>query len=151
MNRSCSTSLPDVSHRRLRVAGQVEDNVTEAANEPDLTTQGALTRAEAAALCDVSPDTIKRRLRAGAFPNARQAGVDRHWMIPVLDLVASGLLPAEMIKAVPSGSQEPLTQPDVRAQLAEALAEVRGLRAALTRAEDEIEFLRRIVIREQVA
>jgi hypothetical protein len=66
-------------------------------------------------------------------------------------LVASGLLPAEMIKTVPSESQEPLKPPDVRAQLAEALAEVRGLRAALARAEDEITFLRRIVTREQVA
>ena len=151
VNRSCPTVLPVLSHRHLRVAEGVEDNVTEAAKEPDLTTQGALTRSEAAALCDVSQDTIKRRLRAGAFPNARQAGVDRHWVIPVLDLVAAGLLPAGVLKADPPQPSESLPPPDVRTQLGQALMEIRALREALARSEDEVAFLRSIVVRERVA
>lgn len=104
-----------------------------------------LGRTEAADACDVSIDTIKRRLRAGAFPNARQVGIDRSWVITVRDLVDSGLLPTSAL-ALPS-----VTQPAARAamkshghntsptpataQLAEDLAENRGLRVELARAD----------------
>ena len=115
-----------------------------------------LGRTEAADACDVSIDTIKRRLRAGAFPNARQVGMDRSWVIPVRDLVDSGLLPASALTLPAS------TQPTARtavespshviaptaatAHLAEVLAENRGLRAELARAQGEIEFLRALVV-----
>ena len=58
----------------------------------------ALTIREAAAACRLSPRTIRRKLTAGAFPNAQKTGSgdDEHdgaWMIPVADLEAAGLDP----------------------------------------------------------
>ena len=105
---------------------------------------GDLSRAEAADACNVSVDTIKRRIKAGAFPRARQVGLDRSWVIPVSDLVDAGLLPASAL-ALPAATQS------ATAHLAEALAENRGLRVALARAEDEIAFLRDIVTRRRAA
>ena len=47
---------------------------------------------EAATLCGVSRDTIKRRLRRGQFPNAhRQDGPTDAWRIPEQDLRDAGL------------------------------------------------------------
>jgi len=60
----------------------------------------ALTIRDAAAACRLSPRTIRRKLSAGAFPNAEKTGTgdgdDEHdgaWMIPVADLEAAGLNP----------------------------------------------------------
>jgi hypothetical protein len=60
----------------------------------------ALTIRDAAAACRLSPRTIRRKLSAGAFPNAQKTGGgdgdDEHdgaWMIPVADLEAAGLNP----------------------------------------------------------
>lgn len=60
-------------------------------------TQGkrpAVTISEAAKLCGVSRDIIKRKLHAAAFPNAHQRD-DRSktWVIPITDLGAAGLKP----------------------------------------------------------
>ena len=117
---------------------------------------GELSRTDAANVCDVSSDTIKRRIRAGAFPNAHQVGLDRSWVIPVRDLVDAGLLSASAL-ALPLAT-EPAACAAIKshghntpptpatAQLAEALAENRGLRAELARAQGEIEFLRALVV-----
>lgn len=120
-----------------------------------------LGRLEAAEACDVSIDTIKRRLKAGAFPHARQVGLDRSWVIPVRDLVDAGLLPASAL-ALPATPKVParaaveprghgIPPTPASAQLAEALAENRGLRAELARALDEIAFLREIVASRRAA
>src|SRR6476620_6241819 len=61
----------------------------------------ALTIRDAAAACRLSPRTIRRKLSAGAFPNAQKTGAgtdadddhDGAWMIPVADLEAAGLNP----------------------------------------------------------
>ena len=122
---------------------------------------GELSRTDAANVCDVSIDTIKRRIRAGAFPNAHQVGLDRSWVIPVSDLVDAGLLPASAL-ALPAATQSAaraaveqsshvIAPTPATAHLAEALAENRGLRVALARAEDEIAFLRDIVTRRRAA
>ena len=114
-----------------------------------------LGRLEAADACHVSVDTIKRRLKAGAFPHAHQVGLDRSWLIPVRDLVDAGLLPASAL-ALPAATKTPArvaVEPPSPCspagpgspQLAEALAENRGLRAELARAQDEIAFLRQLV------
>jgi excisionase family DNA binding protein len=55
-----------------------------------------LTIAEAAQVCGVSTSTIRRYLRAGRFPSARQApspapGQPRQWRIPTQDLLGAGL------------------------------------------------------------
>ena len=68
------------------------------------------TRQQAAGLCDTSLDTIKRRHKAGAFPNARQRPGDPQgtWEIPVTDLVDAGLyeLPAGGLEQAEAGLAE---------------------------------------------
>lgn len=55
---------------------------------------GTLGVEEAARLCGVSDETIRRRLRSRRLPNARQAdGPSSPWRIPLADLVAAGLQP----------------------------------------------------------
>ena len=114
-----------------------------------------LGRLEAAEACDVSITTIKRRLKAGAFPNARQVGLDRSWVIPVRDLVDSGLLPASALAlpAIRGGAEEPARTPlgPSAARLAEAAAEIRGLRETLTLAKEEIAFLRGLLAESRAA
>ena len=114
-----------------------------------------LGRHEAAQACNVSLTTIKRRLKSGSFPHARQVGLDRAWVIPVRDLADAGLLPANAL-ALPAtqagGDASPRTAGGPgHAQLAEATAEIRGLREALAAAKDEIAFLRQIVTGSRAA
>ena len=79
-------------------------------------------------------------------------GIDRSWVIPLRDLVDSGLLPTSSLTL--SASTQPAARTAIEspnhviapkpatAHLAVALAENRGLRAFLARAQCEIEFLR---------
>lgn len=126
------------------------DREPEAMTSTAVDVTAELSRVDAARACAVSVDTIKRRQKAGSFPNARQVGLDRSWVIPVRDLVDAGLLPAAAL-ALPAqlGHVEPpaarATIPAATAHMAEALAEIRGLRAELARAQDEIAFLRQLV------
>lgn len=53
------------------------------------------TVAQAARECGVSADTIRRRLKSGAFPNADRSGKQGAWRIPVDDLIAAGLTPGK--------------------------------------------------------
>lgn len=111
----------------------------------------AVGRAQAAALCGVSVDTIKRRLRDGWFPNAWRSGADQRWAIPLRDLIAAGLLASDALDStepaeatgVTVSSSDPGPAGDPR--LGEVVAENRGLRTALARAEDEIAFLRQLL------
>ena len=81
-------------------------------------TDGTLGVEEAAQLCGVSDETIRRRLRAGRLPNAvRAAGASSAWRIPLSDLIADGFQPQ-------TASGEDGT-----------LAELERLRAALDGAE----------------
>jgi hypothetical protein len=115
----------------------------------------ALTIREAAAACRLSPRTIRRKLTAGAFPNAQKTGSgdDEHdgaWMIPVADLEAAGLDPTLVHPTLtnPPRAEEhdehdtptvlELVRSDrfgrLRAELAEAVA---SAEIALLRAEAE--------------
>jgi hypothetical protein len=115
----------------------------------------ALTIREAAAACRLSPRTIRRKLTAGAFPNAQKSGSgdDEHdgaWMIPVADLEAAGLDPTlvhpTLTSAPRTDQHEEHDGPTVlelvrsdrfgrlRAELAEAVA---AAEIALLRAEAE--------------
>ena len=150
---------PRAVDRRDRASARHEEANDMTVTAVDIT--GELSRAEAADACNVSVDTIKRRIKAGAFPRARQVGLDRSWVIPVSDLVDAGLLPASAL-ALPAATQSAaraaveqsshvIAPTPATAHLAEALAENRGLRVALARAEDEIAFLRDIVTRRRAA
>ncbi|MDP1794288.1 MAG: hypothetical protein Q8K63_09150 [Acidimicrobiales bacterium] len=50
----------------------------------------------------MSIDTVRRRMRAGAFPRAvRGAGPNAPWRIPMGDLVAAGLAPFPSERSIP--------------------------------------------------
>lgn len=128
----------------------VHDKEAEAMTITAVDVTAELSRVDAARACAISVDTIKRRQKAGSFPNARQVGLDRSWVIPVRDLVDAGLLPAAALAlpAQPGHLDAPAlrsTTSTASAHIAEALAEIRGLRAELARAQDEIAFLRQLV------
>jgi hypothetical protein len=114
----------------------------------------ALIVREAAAACRLSPRTIRRKLNAGAFPNAFESPLPDDptttvWKIPVSDLEQAGLQPT---LAHPAFSQAPIAaDPDhsgptvlelvrsdrfgrLRSELAEAVA---AAELALLRAEAE--------------
>ncbi len=64
----------------------------------------ALTIREAASACGVSQRTIRRRISAGAFPNAFETGsspADGAWRIPLQDLVNAGLEPGSVGERMP--------------------------------------------------
>jgi len=127
--------------------------------------RAAVGRGEAARVCGVSVDTIKRRLRDGRFPHAWRTGPDQRWAIPLQDLIDARMLPHGAVSAMAVPAREATTgpagdasssaaapaTPDDVARLAEALAENRGLRAELARAQDEIAFLRALLTSGRVA
>jgi hypothetical protein len=85
---------------------------------------------QAATLAGVSVDTIKRRLRAGDLPHARQLNDPaRTWVVPLGDLVTAGftIRPSTSLQAPPP---EPTVvrgqsgSPEVRLAVAEALQRV---------------------------
>ncbi len=64
-----------------------------------------LTLSEASATMGVSKDTLKRALRAGKLPNARQRDDDsRTWEVPIGDLAAAGYRPKPADAAIPPTS-----------------------------------------------
>jgi transposase len=70
--------------------------------------QPTVTIAEAAQVCGLSTSTIRRYLRDGRFPGARQApspvpGQPRQWRIPTRDIVQAGL---DRQQPTPSGRAE---------------------------------------------
>lgn len=82
---------------------------------------------DAARACQVSDETIRRRLRAGRLPGARRDGVVGPWRIPLADLIADGFTPV-----LPSATSGLVAEElaELRAALAEAraLASERDLR-----------------------
>jgi excisionase family DNA binding protein len=92
-----------------------------------------LTVAEAAQVCGVSTSTIRRYLRAGRFPGARQdpsrlPGQPGPWRIPTEDLLGAGL---DRQQPAPSGhAEEHQSAEDPAAALAEG-DRIRALEHAL--------------------
>jgi hypothetical protein len=74
---------------------------------PPVSDPRQLTIKQAVVETQASESTIKRRLRAGAFPHAGQ-DTDGLWLIPVTDLTAVGLRPGKRAKPDPLPTQ--LTQ-----------------------------------------
>ncbi len=71
---------------------------------PSTSDSRQLTIKQAVIETQTSESTIKRRLRAGAFPNAGQ-DTDGLWLIPVTDLVTAGLRPGKRAKPDPLPTQ----------------------------------------------
>ncbi|HYV00977.1 MAG TPA: hypothetical protein VEM93_01340 [Actinomycetota bacterium] len=94
---------------------------------PDVLEVPALTISEAAFVCRRNRGTIRRRLEAGAFPNARRAFGDGPWLIPVTDLDAAGY-------KVSREFAPEVTQPDTP-RVAELELEIAVLREKLSSVE----------------
>lgn len=94
------------------------------------------TRKEAAAACSVHLDTLKRRQRAGQFPNATQT--DGIWTIPYSDLTSVGLQPG---KPTPPDPRPAAPNPD-QPEVGELRATVEGLRGQLDERQTRIQEVR---------
>jgi len=106
-----------------------------------------LTIKEAATACGVSTKTVRRRLDADKFPNARRldgpAGTESGpWVIPVGDLIAAGLQPGK--PSPPDAQSEPA--PETVADLpASQTDELRRLET------ENADLLRRAEVAEAIA
>lgn len=102
-----------------------------------------LTRAQAAVLCGVSVDTIKRRQNEGLFPAARRVDKDQHWLITVADLVSAGLLGADRVQAPePIAGADAPAAADLPAALAACRTENAGLRELVASLREQVTALR---------
>lgn len=97
-----------------------------------ITPKTLFTRAEAADLCGVSVDTIKRDLREDRYPNADDSS--GRWMIPAADLVAAGRLDAALL----ASAEETLTRRLESRRVQELTEQVRDLQSRLA-AHEQIE------------
>lgn len=103
-----------------------------------MTGPAELTMNEAAQATGTSYSTIKRRLKSGAFPGARQADPRdprSPWLIPATDLLASGLL-VQATGPLPPADAAAVTAErvevgELRVEAARLRAEVEGLRGRL--------------------
>jgi excisionase family DNA binding protein len=102
---------------------------------------GLLTQQEAAEMAGCSKDTIVRARQAGRLPHARLS--EHRWMIPIDDLVESGLYDPDRhsgdapLDAGPDAG-------DVEVELARALARVSALEEIVARQDSELAFLRQL-------
>lgn len=98
-------------------------------------TERFVTRREAARLCGISYDSIRRRQAEGAYPHAEER--DGAWVIPISDLVVAGDLdPTAPVEAPPA----------VRDTSGDEAVRIARLEAALAAAESEIEFQRGLLL-----
>lgn len=102
-------------------------------------------KADAATLCGVHPDTIKRALKAGKFRRAAKDDTGlQTWRIPVEDLVAAGMLPADRV-GERIAELEKLRESDkvfaLREQIADRDATIARLNAELEAARREADRL----------
>ena len=92
---------------------------------------GTLGVEEAARVCGVSDETIRRRLRAGRFAGAhREGGVASAWRIPVADLLAEGFRPRFESEGTTLMPPEELEELRRELAVARAIADERAARIA---------------------
>lgn len=107
------------------------------------------TVAHAARECGVSADTIRRRLKSGAFPNADRSGRQGAWKIPVDDLIGAGLTPGKPsapAQAVPTQRigtahthDDSAHRQDAYANTNELVRELEELRSALGKKDMQLD------------
>lgn len=103
--------------------------------------EGYLTQHEAAERAGCSKDTIVRARQAGRLPHARLS--EHRWMIPIDDLVESGLYDPNSHDEDASSDADP-DAGDVDVALARALARVSALEEIVARQDSELAFLRQL-------
>jgi excisionase family DNA binding protein len=102
---------------------------------------GLLTQQEAAKMAGCSKDTIVRARQAGRLPHARLS--EHRWMIPIDDLVESGLYDVNSHDDNTLSDLDPDAE-DVDVALARALARVSALEEIVARQDGELAFLRQL-------
>lgn len=105
---------------------------------------------EAARACEVSPVTIRRRLRDETFPNAFKESIDgsETWQIPLGDLLGAGFTPTSSGQATTEPAEVTVPVVEVIEAVAAAtptaepidVAEVSELRSELVAAEHRAEL-----------
>lgn len=140
--------------QQVRDSGGVASPVDLGAPQPGMPLDpGArFTIAEAAHVCGVSVDTVKRRLRAGALPGASRRPGDGNgtWLIPAPDLVGAGLLPAAAVADAAGLAEQRRELREVgllRQRVAEMDAALQAAERLLCQRDEEVAFLRRLVER----
>lgn len=106
-------------------AVQVEEPAQRGSGRP------ALSLSDAAKACGTSRSTIRRKLDGKEFPNAFRDGDDGPWMVPVTDLIASGL----KVNA-PRHDPEPDPEPEILKELEQLRIQVIEERAGRRAAEE---------------
>lgn len=100
---------------------------------------------EAARACEVSAQTIRRRQKAGVFPNAEKIAIDgvETWQIPLGDLLAAGFSPTSSGRPAPGSEPAPAatTPPPLRQADTDQLIELREQLAAAELRAREAELL----------
>lgn len=106
-------------------------------------TETHLPKPEAAALCGVSEDTLRRDQRRGKLPNTEER--DGRTFYAIADLVAAGRLDPLRVEAAPELAGRSRAERDLaqaRTELAVLRAEVEAARTLQARSDEEITFLR---------
>lgn len=112
-----------------------------------------LSIAQAAKVCGVSVDTIRRRLSSRGIPGAARCGATSNaaWLIPASALLYSGLCTPDALTELEDSSGSDSKLDAEVAELNATLALERSLREMaeqmLTQAQSKIEHLRRMVDR----
>jgi hypothetical protein len=116
---------------------------------PDVATVSV---AEAAKLCGVSDDTIRRRLHADVLEGAFQDGPTdaAPWRIPVVSLVAAGLCESEVLDELdvrlnPDFARLSNQLVDTRAELLAERTSREAAENAFSAAKEEVGYLRKTV------
>jgi hypothetical protein len=123
-------------------------NASSAGRTP-VDTETFLTIRQAADVCQVSIDTIRRRLRTNAIPGAERSGPNETdgWLIPIAGLRAAGFKPDQAHRADRDGAVNALREERtlLRAQLDAEKRRGNALEAIIERQDREIARLERIL------
>lgn len=109
--------------------------------------EGTVGIEEAARICGVSEETIRRRLRAGRLAHAqREPGPSGAWRIPVADLMVAGLTLSTQQQS--SGPSADVTVLQLALEHRDALLREKELR--ILELQEHVADLRRIITKSEV-
>lgn len=106
---------------------------------------------EAARLCGVSLDTIRRRIRSGKIPGATRCGEAPfgEWALPLAGLRAAGLMTRPSVETAPPIGAQPALVAELTAELARWRERAESAERLVEQLQSEIAFNRRVL--EQLA